>query len=416
MILAQAFQRFVLDLDGVVWTGDEPVAGAPETIRALRDAGKRLAFVTNNSSETPETYAKKLADIGAQGDAAEVVTSADAVARLMAATIPALRGRSAYVIGGPGLIERVAEAGVRIDDGSDPAACSIVIVGLDRELTYEKLRRATLAIRAGATFVASNTDATYPAPDGLWPGCGAIVSALRTATGAQPMVAGKPQPMMLEVAQERVGGPPALMIGDRIETDVLAAQAMGWPSALVLTGATGVPELATAPAWPDFVLRRLSDVMSDLPHPQLRQATGPDLPSIAQLLHEGGLPAGAARERVGRTVVAQADRRVIATSAWEPLGDAALLRSVAVASDVRGTGVGLLVVAATLRQVARAGVREVYLVTTDAEAFFTRCGLRTIQREELPEAVAMHRQITRECPASAPVMKLTLPRPEAAAQ
>jgi len=416
VILAQAFQRFVLDLDGVVWTGDEPVAGAPETIRALRDAGKRLAFVTNNSSETPEAYAKKLADIGAQGDAAEVVTSADAVARLMASSIPALRGRSAYVIGGQGLIERVAEAGVRIDDGSDPSACSIVIVGWDRELTYEKLRRATLAIRAGATFVASNTDATYPAPDGLWPGGGAIVSALRTATGVEPMVAGKPQPLMLEVAQERVGGPPALMIGDRIETDILAAQAMGWPSALVLTGATGVPELATASAWPDFVLRRLSDVLSDLPHPQLRQATGPDLPSIAQLLHEGGLPAGAARERVGRTVVAQADRRVIATAAWEPVGDAALLRSVAVASDARGGGVGLLVVAATLRQVARAGVREVYLVTNDAEAFFTRCGFRTIQREELPEAVSAHRQITRECPASAPVMKLTLPVPVAAAQ
>ncbi|MGH2725708.1 MAG: HAD-IIA family hydrolase, partial [Actinomycetota bacterium] len=344
MILAQAFQRFILDLDGVVWTGDEPVPGAPETIRTLRDHGKRLAFVTNNSSETPEMYAKKLADIGAQGDAAEVVTSADAVARLMSSTIAALRGRSAFVIGGQGLVERVAELGVRIDDGADPAACSIVVVGWDRELTYEKLRRATLAIRAGASFVASNTDATYPAPDGLWPGCGATVAALRTSTGVEPMVAGKPQPTMLEVAIERVGGPPALMIGDRIETDVLAAQSLGWPSALVLTGATGVPELATAPAWPDFLLRRLSDVLSDLPHPQVRQATGPDLPSIAQLLHEGGLPAGAARERLGRTVVSQADRRVIATAAWEQVGDVALLRSVAVAEDARGAGIGMLVV------------------------------------------------------------------------
>ncbi|MGH2785882.1 MAG: HAD-IIA family hydrolase [Actinomycetota bacterium] len=413
MILAQAFQRFVLDLDGVVWKGDEALAGAPETIRALRDAGKRLAFVTNNSSETPESYAKKLADIGAQGDAAEVVTSADAVARLMAEKIPALRGRSAFVIGGQGLMERVAEAGVRIDDGSDPSACSIVVVGWDRELTYEKLRRATLAIRAGATFVASNTDATYPAPDGLWPGCGAIVAALRTASGVEPMVAGKPQPLMLEVAQERVGGPPALMIGDRIETDVLAAQALGWPSALVLTGATGVPELATAPAWPDFLLRRLSDLLSDLPHPQVRQASGPDLPSIAQLLHDGGLPAGAARERVGRTVVAEADRTVIATAAWEQLDDVALLRSVAAASDQRGAGIGMLVVAAALRQIARAGFRDVFLVTTDAEGFFARCGFRTIPREEMPEVIASHRQITRECPTSAPVMKLTLPAPAA---
>ena len=412
MILAQAFQRFVLDLDGVVWTGDEPVPGAPETIRSLRVAGKRLAFVTNNSSQTHVSYAKKLADVGAQGEESEIVTSADAVARLMESSIPALRGRAAYVIGGPGLLECVAGLGVRISAGDDPSECSIVVVGWDRELTYEKLRRATLAIRAGATFIASNSDATYPAPDGLWPGCGATVAALRTSSGVDPMVAGKPKPLMLEVAQDRVGGSPALMIGDRIETDIVAAQAVGWPSTLVLTGATGVPELATAPAWPDFVLKRLSDILEDLPHPQLRAATGPDLPAIASVLHEGGLPAGAARERVGRTVVAESDRRVIATAAWEPVGEAALLRSVAVAPEDRGTGAGLLVVAAALRQAARAGIRDVYLVTADAEGFFARCGFRTIPRDELPEPVTNHKQITRECPATAPVMRLTLPEPQ----
>jgi len=413
MILAQAFQRFVLDLDGVVWTGDEAVPGAPETIRSLRDAGKRLAFVTNNSSQTHEAYAKKLADVGALGEESEIVTSADAVARLLASKIPALRGRSAYVIGGPGLLEQVAQLGVRISDGADPTESSIVIVGWDRELTYEKLRIATLAIRAGATFVASNTDATYPAPDGLWPGCGAIVSALRTSTGVDPMVAGKPQPLMLEVARDRVGGTPALMIGDRIDTDVIAAQSVGWPSALVLTGATGVPELATAPAWPDFLLRSLAGILSDLPHPRVRPATGPDLPAIASLLHDGGLPAGAARERLGRTVVAEDDRRVIATAAWEPLEeDDALLRSVAVAPDSRGAGAGILVVAATLRQAARSGVRTVYLVTPDAEGFFSRCRFRTVPRDDLPGALASHKQIARECPENAPVMRLVLPRPQ----
>jgi glycerol-1-phosphatase len=411
VILAQAFQRFVLDLDGVVWTGDEPVAGAPETIRSLRDAGKRLAFVTNNSSQTPESYAKKLADVGAQGEESEIVTSADAVARLMESRIPALRGRMAYVIGGPGLFERVKEVGVRISDGADPTECSIVVVGWDRELTYEKLRIATLAIRAGASFVASNADATYPTPEGLWPGCGAIVAALQTATAVEPMIAGKPQPLMLEVARERVGGTPALMIGDRIETDVAAAQAVGWPSALVFTGATGVPELAIASAWPDFVLRRLSDVLSDLPHPQVRGATGPDLPAIAQLLHDGGLPAGGARERVGRTVVAESDRNIIATASWEPAGDAALLRSVAVGTQRRGTGTGLMVTAAALRQISRAGIREVYLVATDAaaEAFFVRCGFRPIPRDELPSEVASSKQVARECPSTATVMRLALP-------
>lgn len=409
MILAQAFSRFVLDLDGVVWTGDEPVPGAPETIRSLREAGKRLVFVTNNSSQTHETYAKRLADIGAQGDSAEIVTSADATARLLSTAIPALRGRAAYVIGGPGLQEKVREVGLRVSEADDPTECSLVVVGFDRELTYDKLRRATLAIRAGATFVASNADPTYPAADGLWPGCGAIVAALQAATGVDPMVAGKPEPIMLEVAREQVGGSPALMVGDRIETDVLAAQAVGWPSALVLTGATGVPELAAAPAWPDFVLRRLADLLEDLPHPQLRPSSGPDLPAIATILHEGGLPAGAARERVGRTVVAEADRRTIATAAWEPVGPDALLRSVAVTLAARGTGTGMLVVAAALRTVARAGIRDVYLVTANAEGFFARCGFRTISREDLPEAVAAHRQIARECPLSAPVMRLTVP-------
>ena len=411
MILAQSFQRFVLDLDGVVWTGDEPVPGAPETIRSLRDAGKRLAFVTNNSWQTPEAYAKKLADIGAQGEESEIVTSSDAVASLLRSQIPALRGRAAYVIGGAGLIERVSELGVRISDGADPTECSIVVVGIDRELTYDKLRIATLAIRAGAAFVASNADATYPTPEGLWPGCGAIVSALRTSTGVEPLVAGKPEPILLEIARERVGGTPALMIGDRIETDIVAAQSVGWPSALVLTGATGVPELAVAHTWPDFVLRRLSDILSDLPHPQLRGATGPDLPAIAQLLHDGGQQAGAARERVGRTVVAQGDRNVIGTAAWDPAGDAAMLRSVSVSEDVRGAGIGSLVTAAALRGIARNGIRDVYAVTTDAEGFFTRCGFRVVSRDELPPGVAEHRQITRECPASAPVMRLALPRP-----
>lgn len=416
MILAQAFARFVLDLDGVVWTGDEPIPGAPETIRSLRDAGKRLAFVTNNSSQTPETYAKKLAGMGAGGDAVDVVTSADATARLLADRVPALRGRTAYVIGGPGLLAAMREAGLHIVDGQDPSSTSLVVVGYDPELTYDKLRRATLAIRAGATFVASNDDATYPAPEGLIPGAGAIVAALRASTGAEPMIAGKPEPVMLEVARERVGGSPALVVGDRVTTDILAAHAVSWPGALVLTGASGVPELATAPVWPEFVLRTLADLLADLPHPQVRPATGPDLPGIATLLHGAGLSIGNARERVGRTVVAEADRgMLLGTASWEPLGSAALVRSVAVAPESRSKGIGILVVAATLRAIAHGGLSHTYLATAQAEAFFARCGFATLAREDLPEQVAHHPQVAREC-AGAPVMRLDLPeKPSGAA-
>lgn len=411
MILAQAFARFVFDCDGVIWKGDRPISGAPETVRSLRDAGKRVCFVTNNSSETHETYAKKLADMGAGGSVDEVISSADAVARVLGATVPGLRGRLTFVVGGEGLVDALTPLGVRFARDDEASDASVVVVGWDRQLTYDKLKCATLAIRAGAIFVASNTDATYPNPDGLWPGAGAIVAALRTATGVEPLVAGKPQPTVFELAAQRLGGSPALGIGDRVETDVVGAQAAGWPAALVLSGATGVPDLAVAAAWPDYIIRRLTDLLEDRPHPQVRPAVGPDLPHIAAMLHAGGLISGAARERVGRTLVAEADRTVLATAAWEPTDEAALLRSVAVAEEHRRSGAGTIVVAAALRRIADAGFREVYLMTESAERFFASCGFTPIARDALPESVLRHPQVSRECTAAATAMRLVFPQP-----
>lgn len=408
MILGQAFARFVLDLDGVVWTGDKALPGAPETVRGLREVGKRICFLTNNSSQAPDSYAKRLTDIGAGADVREVVTSADATARLLERTVPGLRGRATYVIGGEGLTEAVASTGARLVDGDEGSEATLVVVGWDTRLTYRKLRLATLAIRRGATFVASNTDATLPSHEGLIPGAGATVAALRTATGMDPMVAGKPEPGILEIARARLGGSPALVVGDRVETDVLAAKGAGWPAALVLSGATGVPELAVAPVWPDFLLRKLSDLLEDLPHPRVRPATGPDLPAIATLLHDAGLHVGAARERLGRTIVADCDRKVVGTAAWDPAGEDAIVRSVAVATGSRRRAVGVGVVAAAARAAAAAGHRTLYVVTRESAAFFERWGFKTVAREDLPEAVAEHPQLSRECPSSAPVLRLAL--------
>jgi phosphoglycolate/pyridoxal phosphate phosphatase family enzyme len=411
VILAQAFARFVFDLDGVIWRGNVAIPGAPQTVRALRDAGKRVAFVTNNSGLTGERYAKKLSDMGAGGAVEEIVSSADATASLMQREIPGLRGRAVMIVGGEGLRVALEPLGVRIVEGEEARDASVVVVGIDRKLSYDKLKVATLAIRAGATFVASNTDATYPIAEGLIPGAGAIVAALVTATGVQPLVAGKPQPTLLEVAGKRLGGTPALMIGDRVDTDILAAQAAGWPSALVLTGATSVPDLAAAAAWPDFLLRKLSDLLADLPHAQVRPATGPDLPPIASLLHGGGLLSGAARERLGRTLVAESDRRPIATAAWEMIGGGALLRSVAVEDAMRRTGTGTLIVAAALRRILESGARDVYLLTENAAAFFAACGFAEIDRDDLPEELSEHPQVQRECTVAATVMHLRLPEP-----
>jgi N-acetylglutamate synthase-like GNAT family acetyltransferase len=299
---------------------------------------------------------------------------------------------------------------MRIAEGEDGVDASVVVVGLDRALSFDRLRIATLAIARGATFVASNTDATFPAAEGAWPGAGAIVAALRTSTGREPLVAGKPDPTLLEIAGDRLGGAPALVVGDRVETDILCAQAAGWPSALVLTGSTTVRELAAAPAWPDFIVRTLPELLENRPHPQIRQASGPDLPQIATILHNAGLMSGAARERLGRTVVAEADRRVIGTAAWEVLGDEVLLRSVAAQPEYRNAGVGTALVAGALRRILESGYRSIYLVTENAEPFFAACGFATIKRDDLPDTVAGHPQVTRECPINAPAMRIELPQ------
>ena len=410
MILAQAFQRFVFDLDGVMWRGREPIQGAAETVRALRDAGKRICFATNNSFQTHEVYAKKLADVGAGGAPEEIVSSADATARLLERSIPGLRGRLTMVIGGAGLTEALRSLGVRLADPAEAADASLVVVGFDPKLTYEKLKVATLAIRAGAEFVVSNTDPTYPMPEGLWPGAGATVAALRASTGREPLVGGKPEPMILEVAADRLGGRPALVVGDRADTDVAVAHNAGWPSALVLTGATGVPELAASPHQPDYLLRRLPDLLDDRPHPVVRPGTGPDLPQIATMLHAGGLLSGAARERLGRTVVAEVDRRPVATAAWEQMEGAALLRSIAVAPEARGKGLGTHVVVGALRQAHAAGFRTAWLATEDAADFFQRCGFARVDRDQVPAMVLDHPQIQRECSQSAVILRATLPR------
>jgi 4-nitrophenyl phosphatase len=154
VILAQAFGRFVFDLDGVVWRGNKPIPGAPAAIKSLRDAGKRIAFVTNNSALTGERYAKKLADMGAGGDVDEIVSSADATALLLPRIVPGLRGRAVFVIGGEGLRAALEPLGLRFLETQEARDASVVVVGIDRTFSYDKLRAATLAIRDGAIFVA----------------------------------------------------------------------------------------------------------------------------------------------------------------------------------------------------------------------------------------------------------------------
>ena len=227
---------WVLDLDGVIWLGGDPVPGGADAVALLRAAGEAVVFVTNNASARVVEQEAKLAAMGIEA-AGAVITSAQAGASLLTPD------ERVFVIGGPGLQEEVARRGCRVVDGP---TCDVVISGLDRDLTYDDLRTATLAIRAGARWVLTNEDVTFPTPYGLEPGAGSIGAAIRAATGAEPVVAGKPHEPLAAVVRERLGAD-GIVVGDRLDTDGALAGALGYRFGLVLTGVTSADDLPIEP-------------------------------------------------------------------------------------------------------------------------------------------------------------------------
>lgn len=230
--------RYVLcDLDGVVWLARRAIAGAPEAVARLRESGRRVLFVTNNSMSEIGSQEAALAEIGvpAEGD---VVTSAQAAAFLVQP------GERVLVAGGPGVVEAVEGRGATVVNGSDGATPDAVIVGLHHDFDYEGLRAASTAICNGARFIATNDDATFPTPDGPIPGGGALVAAVRTASATEPVIAGKPHAPMGDLIAVRCGEgfrpERAVVVGDRASTDGLFAGTIGCPFVLVRTGVTPV--------------------------------------------------------------------------------------------------------------------------------------------------------------------------------
>jgi HAD superfamily hydrolase (TIGR01450 family) len=231
----------VCDLDGVVWRGATPVPGASEALADLRLRGVRVLYVTNNAFRTRAELSRRLAGMGVDAHPDDVLTSAVVAAGLLAARLPH-RAR-VLVAGGPGLTDEVAAAGLSVVR-TPPA--DAVVVGLDLDFDYDALDRASRAVRAGASFVATNLDPTYPTEDGPRPGAGALVAAVATATGRAPEVAGKPEAPTVAAVRARVAGP-ACVVGDRPSTDGRLAAALGWPFVLVRSGARDDPEDGPAP-------------------------------------------------------------------------------------------------------------------------------------------------------------------------
>lgn len=246
----------VIDLDGVCYRGGRAIAGSRDAVVALRAAGIGLAFATNNATRTPQRTAEKLRSLGFDVDADEIVTSAIAAADLIEP------GTRCLVIGMEGLRAALRERGCELVE--DPDTAEAVVTGLDRDLTYDKLVAGTRALLAGARFVASNTDGSFPAADGISPGAGIISAALETATGRTPEVAGKPRATLFRSAAARLPDGDILMIGDRIETDLHGAAALGWDTALVLTGVTTRADADTADPAPTYVAADLASLVRTL--------------------------------------------------------------------------------------------------------------------------------------------------------
>ena len=260
MRLRVPYRGFMFDLDGTVYLGDQLLPGAKAVIGAIRDAGRRLCFLSNKPIASREAYAEKLTRLGVPTDVAEVINSSYVLARHLAREAP---GARCYVIGEPPLAAELAAAGLVLADGPD---VDVVVVAFDRTFTYRKLDVALQAVtRYGARLVGTNPDRTCPVEGGEIPDAAGMIGAVEGVTGrrVEPIV-GKPSPIMLAVALERLALGPAecAIVGDRLETDIAMGKAAGLGTILVLTGVTRAEDPAIARWRPDHVIESLDDLLS----------------------------------------------------------------------------------------------------------------------------------------------------------
>lgn len=249
----------ILDMDGVLWRGETPLGDLPAIFSTLADRHLKIMLATNNATRAPRQYIEKLNRLGVNGlQTDQVINSSQATAFYLAEKFP--DGGPVYVVGEEGLFEVLEEKGFRHTDRNVLA----VVAGLDRTITYEKLKKATLLIRAGALFVGTNPDPTFPIPEGQAPGSGSILAAIQTASGVDPTIIGKPFGTMYEVALRRMGVSPqeVLVIGDRLETDIAGGQTIGAHTALVLSGVTTAEQAAAWRPAPDLVAQDLTELVN----------------------------------------------------------------------------------------------------------------------------------------------------------
>jgi len=258
--LADDFDGLLIDLDGVVWIGRELVPGSVEALNALLAAGKELAFVTNNPGKPPAAYAARLGEIGVDVGEDRIVTAGIVTARLTAESVGS--GGTAFVIGAPEFKQTVAAAGPRVLEGEAGREADAVVVSGHRGFDHAELLTATLALQRGASLFATSRDPTLPMPGGAWPGTGAILAAVETASGKTAAIGGKPERHLFELARERIGKAERVaMVGDRIASDIEGGRRAGLETILVLSGASSHDDADAADPPPDHVVDDLAALL-----------------------------------------------------------------------------------------------------------------------------------------------------------
>ncbi len=261
-LLAQLFDLALVDLDGVVYVGPDAVPGSVDAIAQSHRLGLRTAFVTNNAGRPASQVADHLRSLGIDVQNEDVVTSAMAAADLLAHRLPA--GSAIGIVGGAGVSASVEAAGLRAVAPSSPEVVAI-LMGFGPDISWRDLAEASYAVAAGALFVATNTDRTFPTPEGIAPGSGAFVAAVQEASGMTPLVAGKPEPTLYRNAIDRFQSKNALVIGDRLDTDIAGAVNAGLTSLLVLSGICSAKQavLASVGQRPDLIAADLQGLVTE---------------------------------------------------------------------------------------------------------------------------------------------------------
>lgn len=320
-VLANSYDLAMLDLDGVVYIGPDAVPGAPRAIAEARDLGLRFAFVTNNASRPAATVADHLTALGIATRAEDVVTSAQAAARMVADAHPL--GAAVVCLGGEGLRVALSEAGMVPVGVDDDAVC--VVSGFGPDVRWAEITRVAVRVAGGLPWIASNTDHTMPTPIGHAPGHGVLVDMMARFTGVDPEVAGKPSRPLLDETVRRVGGERALMVGDRLDTDIEGAHNAGVDALMVLTGVSGWPELVAAPSHqrPHHLAADLTGLLVEHPTPQ-RTEVGDSPGWCVGAWRAASVRGALVLESAGnanRAVEPMDAWRVAATVAWEHLDE-----------------------------------------------------------------------------------------------